>query len=216
MKWLPEREWLGKREWRAMADPVLDNNPILLQMLGICSALAVTTKMDKALVLGISVIVVAGLASLVVSLIRKFTPHTIRIIVQLAIISSLVIVVDQVLKAYLYEISLELSVFVGLIITNCLILGRTEGFAMQNPPWISFIDGVGNGLGYAVLLLIVGFVRELLGSGRLFGYPVLTPVYEGGWYTPAGMFLLAPAAFFIIAAIIWALRAWKPEQQEKD
>ena len=216
MKWLPEREWLGKREWRAMADPVFDNNPILLQMLGICSALAVTTKMDKALVLGVSVIVVAGLASLVVSLIRKFTPHTIRIIVQLAIISSLVIVVDQVLKAYLYEISLELSVFVGLIITNCLILGRTEGFAMQNPPWISFIDGVGNGLGYAVLLLIVGFVRELLGSGRLFGYPVLAPVYEGGWYTPAGMFLLASAAFFIIAAIIWALRTWKPEQQEKD
>ena len=208
--------WFSKREWRAMADPVFDNNPIMLQMLGICSALAVTTKMDKALVLGISVIAVAGLAALIVSLIRKYTPHSIRIIVQLAIISSLVIVVDQVLKAYLYEISLELSVFVGLIITNCLILGRTEGFAMQNPPWISFIDGIGNGLGYAVLLLMVGFVRELLGSGRVFGYPVFTAVNDGGWYVPAGMFLLAPAAFFIIAAIIWALRMWKPEQQEKD
>jgi len=208
--------WFSKREWRAMVDPVVDNNPILLQMLGICSALAVTTKLDKALVLGVSVIVVAGLASLLVSLIRKITPHSIRIIVQLAIISSLVIVVDQVLKAYLYEISLELSVFVGLIITNCLILGRTEGFAMQNPPWISFIDGVGNGLGYAVLLLMVGFVRELLGSGRVFGYPVFTTVNDGGWYVPAGMFLLAPAAFFIVAAIIWALRTWKPDQQEKD
>jgi Na+-transporting NADH:ubiquinone oxidoreductase subunit D len=185
-------------------------------MLGICSALAVTTKMDKSLVLGVSVVVVAGLASLMVSLIRKYTPHSIRIIVQLAIISSLVIVVDQVLKAYLYEISLELSVFVGLIITNCLVLGRTEGFAMQNPPWISFVDGVGNGLGYAVLLLAVGFVRELLGSGRVFGYQVFATVNEGGWYIPAGMFLLAPAAFFIIAAIIWALREWKPDQQEKE
>ncbi len=208
--------WLGRREWRAMLDPVFDNNPIMLQMLGICSALAVTTKMDKALVLGVSVIVVAGLSSLIVSLIRSYTPHSIRIIVQLAIISSLVIVVDQVLKAYLYEISLELSVFVGLIITNCLILGRTEGFAMHHPPWISLIDGVGNGLGYAVLLLLVGFVRELLGSGRLFGYPLFATVNDGGWYVPAGMFLLAPAAFFIVAAIIWALRVWKPEQQEKD
>lgn len=206
----------GKRQWGVLLDPVYNNNPILLQMLGICSALAVTTRMDKALVLGVSVIVVAGLSSLIVSLIRKITPHSIRIIVQLAIISSLVIVVDQILKAYLYEISLELSVFVGLIITNCVVLGRTEGFAMQNPPWISFIDGVGNGLGYAVLLLIVGFVRELLGSGRIFGYPVFASVNDGGWYVPAGMFLLAPAAFFIIAAIIWALRVWKPEQQEKD
>jgi Na+-transporting NADH:ubiquinone oxidoreductase subunit D len=208
--------WFGKHERGTLLEPVFDNNPILLQMLGICSALAVTTKMDKALVLGVSVIAVAGLAALAVSLLRKYTPHSIRIIVQLAIISSLVIVVDQVLKAYLYEISLGLSVFVGLIITNCIILGRTEGFAMQNPPWISFVDGVGNGLGYAVLILMVGFVRELLGSGRVFGYQVLPLASEGGWFVPANMFLLAPAAFFIIGAMIWALRTWKPEQQEQE
>lgn len=208
--------WFGKHEQGTLLEPVFDNNPILLQMLGICSALAVTTKMDKSLVLGVSVIAVAGLSALAVSLLRKYTPHSIRIIVQLAIISSLVIVVDQVLKAYLYDISLELSVFVGLIITNCIILGRTEGFAMQNPPWISFIDGVGNGLGYAVLILMVGFVRELLGSGRVFGYQVLPLVSEGGWFVPANMFLLAPAAFFIIGAMIWALRTWKPEQQEQQ
>lgn len=208
--------WFGKHERGTLLEPVFDNNPILLQMLGICSALAVTTKMDKALVLGVSVIAVAGLSALAVSLLRKYTPHSIRIIVQLAIISSLVIVVDQVLKAYLYEISLELSVFVGLIITNCIILGRTEGFAMQNPPWISLVDGVGNGLGYAVLILMVGFVRELLGSGRVFGYQVLPLVSDGGWFVPANMFLLAPAAFFIIGAMIWALRTWKPEQQEQE
>ena len=208
--------WLGKRELGTLTAPVFDNNPILLQMLGICSALAVTTRMDSSLVLGISVIVVAGISSLLVSLLRKYTPHSIRIIVQLAIISSLVIVVDQVLKAYLYEISLELSVFVGLIITNCLILGRAEGYAMQNGPWASFLDGIGNGLGYAVLLLAVGFVREFLGSGTVFGAQVLQLASDGGWYVPASMFLLAPAAFFIIAAIIWGLRTWKPEQQEQE
>ncbi len=208
--------WTRARTGAALLDPIFRNNPIALQMLGICSALAVTTKMDKALVMAISLTFVAGVSSLLVSLIRTITPTNIRIIVQLTIVSSLVIVVDQVLKAYVYEISLQLSVYVGLIITNCIVLGRTEGFAMQNPPLISLIDGVGNGLGYGMILLAVGFVRELLGTGRVFGQVVLKTVNEGGWYTPNSMFLLAPAAFFIIAAFIWALRTWKPEQQEKE
>lgn len=206
----------GKQERAALFAPLFRNNPIALQMLGICSALAVTTKLDKALVMSVSLTFVAGVSSLMVSLIRKLTPNSIRIIVQLAIISSLVIVVDQVLKAYLYEISLELSVFVGLIITNCIVLGRTEGFAMQNPPLISMIDGIGNGLGYALVLMMVAFIREFIGTGRVFGYAVLPSVHDGGWYTPNSMFLLAPAAFFIIGVMIWMLRTWKPEQQEKE
>jgi Na+-transporting NADH:ubiquinone oxidoreductase subunit D len=205
-----------KHQRAALFDPLLANNPIGLQMLGICSALAVTTRMDKALVMSVSLTVVAALASLAVSLIRKYTPSSVRIIVQLAIISSLVIVVDQVLKAYLYEISLELSVFVGLIITNCIVLGRTEGFAIQNPPWISLLDGIGNGLGYSLVLLAVGFIREFFGTGRIFGFQVLPLVSEGGWFYPNSMFLLAPAAFFIIGMLIWFLRTWKPEQQEKN
>lgn len=208
--------WLKTREGVALTDPLFKNNPIGLQMLGICSALAVTTRMDKALVMAVSLTFVAGVSSLLVSLIRKYTPTNIRIIVQLAIISSLVIVVDQVLKAFLYEISLSLSVYVGLIITNCIILGRTEGFAMQNPPLISVIDGVGNGLGYGLVLLIVGFFREFIGTGGMFGHQVLPLVSEGGWYVPNSMFLLAPAAFFIIGFMIWFLRIWKPEQQEND
>ncbi len=200
----------------ALATPIFSNNPIALQTLGICSALAVTTRMDKALVMAISLTVVAAFSSLLVSLIRRYTPVNIRIIVQLAIISSLVIVVDQVLKAYLYEISLQLSVYVGLIITNCIVLGRTEGFAMQNPPLLSFVDGIGNGLGYGMILMGVAFIREFVGTGRVFGQTVLTTVDAGGWYTPNAMFLLAPAGFFIIAAFIWALRTWKPEQQENE
>ncbi|NJN40278.1 MAG: NADH:ubiquinone reductase (Na(+)-transporting) subunit D [Gammaproteobacteria bacterium] len=208
--------WTKTRTGAALIDPFFRNNPITLQMLGICSALAVTTRMDKALVMAAALTFVAGVSSLLVSLIRKLTPTNIRIIVQLTIVSSLVIVVDQVLKAYVYEISLQLSVYVGLIITNCIVLGRIEGYAMQNPPLLSFIDGVGNGIGYGMILLAVGFVRELLGTGRVFGHVVLKTVDEGGWYTPNSMFLLAPAAFFIIAAIIWALRTWKPEQQESE
>jgi Na+-transporting NADH:ubiquinone oxidoreductase subunit D len=206
---------MNETERKALFGPLIQNNPIALQMLGICSALAVTTRLDKALVMSVSLTVVAGLSSLVVSLLRQHTPASIRIIVQLAIISSLVIVVDQVLKAYLYEISLELSVFVGLIITNCIVLGRTEGFAMQNPPWLSLLDGVGNGLGYSAVLLLVGFIRELIGTGKVYGYVVLPTVNEGGWYTPNSMFLLAPAAFFIIGVMVWVLRTWRPEQQEK-
>ena len=207
---------LGKREKTALFDPIISINPIAVQVLGICSALAVTTRMDKALVMGIGVTLVTALANLAVSLVRNHTPGSIRIIVQLAIIASLVIVVDQVLKATLYELSLELSVFVGLIITNCIVMGRAEGFAMQNPPWLSFLDGIGNGLGYALILLMVGFVRELTGAGTLFGVEVLPLTKNGGWYEPNGLMLLAPSGLFLIALIIWALRTWKPELQEKD
>jgi len=206
----------GKKEKAALIDPVVSVNPIAVQVLGICSALAVTTGMDKALVMGVGVTVVTALANLAVSLVRNHTPGSIRIIVQLAIIASLVIVVDQVLKAYLYELSLELSVFVGLIITNCIVMGRAEGFAMQNPPWISFLDGIGNGLGYSVILLMVGFVRELTGNGTVFGVEILKLTKNGGWYEPNGLMLLAPSGLFLIALIIWGLRTWKPELQEKD
>ncbi len=206
----------GKKEKAALLDPVVSVNPIAVQVLGICSALAVTTGMDKALVMGVGVTLVTALANLAVSLVRNHTPGSIRIIVQLAIIASLVIVVDQVLKAYLYELSLELSVFVGLIITNCIVMGRAEGFAMQNPPWISFLDGIGNGLGYSAILLLVGFVRELTGNGTVFGMEVLKLTKNGGWYEPNGLMLLAPSGLFLIALIIWGLRTWKPELQEKD
>ena len=208
--------FFGQREKAALLDPILSVNPIAVQVLGICSALAVTTRMDKALVMGIGVTLVTALANLAVSLVRNHTPNSIRIIVQLAIIASLVIVVDQVLKATLYELSLELSVFVGLIITNCIVMGRAEGFAMQNPPWISFVDGLGNGLGYALILLAVGFVRELTGAGTVFGRVVLPLTKDGGWYEPNGLMLLAPSGLFLIALIIWALRTWKPELQEAD
>lgn len=206
----------GKKEMAALLSPVISINPIAVQVLGICSALAVTTRLDKALVMGIGVTLVTALANLAVSLVRNHTPGSIRIIVQLAIIASLVIVVDQVLKAFLYELSLELSVFVGLIITNCIVMGRAEGFAMQNPPWISFLDGLGNGLGYTVILLLVGFVRELLGAGTLFGVEILKLAKDGGWYEANGLLLLAPSGLFLIALIIWGLRTWKPELQEKD
>jgi Na+-transporting NADH:ubiquinone oxidoreductase subunit D len=205
----------GKKERSALLDPVVSVNPIAVQVLGICSALAVTTGMDKALVMGIGVTIVSALANLAVSLVRNHTPGSIRIIVQLAIIASLVIVVDQVLKAFLYELSLELSVFVGLIISNCIVMGRAEGFAMQNPPWISFLDGIGNGLGYATILLMVGFMRELIGAGTLFGVEVLKLTKNGGWYEANGLMLLAPSGLFLIALIIWALRTWKPELQEQ-
>ena len=207
---------LDSHERAALFDPLLVNNPIGVQVLGICSALAVTTRMDKALVLSIGVVLVTVLANLAVSLIRERVPTSIRIIVMLAIIASLVIVFDQVLKATLYELSLELSVFVGLIITNCIVMGRAEGFAMNNPPRLSMLDGLGNGLGYALVLMLVAFTRELLGAGKLFGVTVLPLVKDGGWYMPNGLMLLAPSALFIIAGLIWALRTWKPQLQEKD
>jgi len=207
---------LGKHEKAALITPIISNNPIGVQVLGICSALAVTTRVDKALVMAIGVTLVAAFANLAVSLVRNYTPSNIRIIVQLAIIASLVIVVDQVLKAFLFEISLELSVFVGLIITNCIVMGRAEGYAMQNPPWISFLDGIGNGLGYGLVLIVVAVARELLGAGKLLGYTILPTIPDGGWYEPNGLMLLAPSALFLVALFIWALRQWKPELQEED
>ena len=206
----------GRRERTALFAPIIANNPIGVQVLGICSALAVTTRMDKALVMGIGVTIVTACANLAVSTVRNWVPNSIRIIVQLAIIASLVIVVDRVLKAYLYELSLELSVFVGLIITNCIVMGRAEGYAMQNSPWASFLDGVGNGLGYALVLLLVALVRELTGAGRIFGYVVLPVASDGGWYVPNGLMLLAPSGLFLIALLVWLLRTLKPELQEKD
>jgi Na+-transporting NADH:ubiquinone oxidoreductase subunit D len=207
---------VGGRTRSVLLTPIIANNPIGVQVLGICSALAVTTRLDKALVMGIGVILVTALANLAVSLVRNYTPGSIRIIVQLSIIASLVIMVDQFLKAYLYELSLELSVYVGLIITNCIVMGRAEGFAMQNPPLLSLVDGVGNGIGYAFVLLLVAAARELLGAGKVLGVEVLPLVKDGGWYNPNGLMLLAPSALFIIALLIWLLRTLKPELQEKD
>ena len=198
-----------------LLNPLFNNNPIGLQILGICSALAVTTKMSVALVMCIALTVVCAFSNLFISVIRNRIPSSVRIIVQMTIIASLVIVVDQVLGAVAYDLSKQLSVFVGLIITNCIVMGRAEAFAMQNPPGISFIDGVGNGLGYSIVLMVVATIRELFGSGSLFGFEVLTLVNNGGWYNPMGLMLLAPSAFFIIGLLIWALRSWKTEQIEE-
>jgi len=199
-----------------LLDPLINNNPIALQVLGLCSALAVTTKMSTAFVMSVAVIAVMALSNTAISLIRNMIPPNIRIIVQLTIIASLVIITDQILQAFVYDISKQLTVFVGLIITNCIIMGRAEAFAMQNPPGLSFIDGIGNGLGYGLVLMAVAFARELLGSGKPFGVTILPLVTEGGWYQPNGLMLLAPAAFFLIGCFIWAVRSWKPEQVEED
>ncbi|QEF99003.1 Na(+)-translocating NADH-quinone reductase subunit D [Stieleria maiorica] len=199
-----------------IVDPLVDNNPIALQILGICSALAVTTKMETSIVMAIAVIAVTAFSNLAVSAIRTYIPSSIRIIVQMTVIASLVIVVDQVLKAYLFDISKQLSVFVGLIITNCIVMGRAEGFAMKNGPWLSFWDGIGNGLGYGLVLLFVAFFRELLGSGTLLGYVILPLDRNGGWYNPNNLMLLPPSAFFLIGFLIWLIRAYKPEQIEES
>ena len=200
----------------ALLDPLFSNNPIALQVLGICSALAVTTKMDTALVMSAAVIFVLLFSNLFISVLRNQIPTSIRIIVQLVIIASLVIVVDEVVKAYLFDISKQLSVFVGLIITNCIIMGRAEAYAMQNPPGMSVIDGLGNGLGYGVILAGTAVLRELFGSGSLFSVQLLPLVSEGGWYTPNGLMVLSPGSFFIIGFFIWGIRTWKPEQVEQD
>ena len=195
-----------------LVDPLFDNNPIALQVLGICSALAVTVQLKPTLVMCAAVIFVVTFSNVSVSMIRRQIPSRIRIIVQMTIIASLVIVVDQVIQAYAFSVSQQLSVFVGLIITNCIVMGRAEGFAMKNGVKLSFLDGLGNGLGYSLLLVLVAIVRELFGSGKLYGITLLPPTSEGGWFEPNGLLLLPPSAFFLIGVAIWALRTWKPEQ----
>ena len=201
---------------KVLTGPIADNNPIALQVLGICSALAVTSSMANALVMSLAVIFVTAFSNLFISIIRNQIPSSVRIIVQMAIIASLVIVVDQVLKAFSYQLSKELAVFVGLIITNCIVMGRAEAFAMKEKPGLSFLDGIGNGLGYGAILMIVAFFRELLGFGTLFGVEILPLIQNGGWYQGNGLLVLPFSSFFVIGLIIWALRQWKPEQVEKD
>ncbi len=200
---------------KVLLDPLIDNNPVTLQVLGICSALAVTTSLLPALLMCVAMTAVATLAGGAISSIRNHIPTSIRIIVQMTIIASLVIVVDQTLKAYAFETSKQLSVFVGLIITNCIILGRAEAFAMKNGVGMSFLDGLGNGLGYSAVLIIVAATRELLGAGTLLGYRVLPLTSEGGWYEANGLMLLAPSAFFIVGLLIWAVRTARPKQVER-
>jgi Na+-transporting NADH:ubiquinone oxidoreductase subunit D len=198
-----------------LLNPIFNNNPIGLQILGICSALAVTSNLKTALVMSIALTLVTGFSNLFISMIRSQIPSSIRMIVQMVIIASLVIVVDQVLKAYAFSLSKQLSVFVGLIITNCIVMGRAEAFAMQNPPVLSFFDGIGNGLGYSAMLIALGIIRELFGAGKLMGFEIIPVVNDGGWYQPNGLLLLPPSAFFLIGLFIWALRSWKKEQLEQ-
>ncbi len=198
-----------------LTKPLVAENPITLQILGICSSLAVTTSLNVAIVMCVALTVVTGFSNFFISLVRNYMPSSIRIIIQMAIISALVIAVDQLLQAFAYEISKQLSVFVGLIITNCIVMGRAEAFAMKNPPVISFMDGIGNGLGYSMVLLILASIRELFGSGSLFGMEILPLVANGGWYQPNGLMLLAPSAFFIIGFLIWIVRTKRVEQVEK-
>ncbi|WP_374326347.1 NADH:ubiquinone reductase (Na(+)-transporting) subunit D [Azonexus sp.] len=195
-------------------NPVFNNNPIALQILGICSALAVTSNLKTALVMAIALTLVTAFSNLFISLIRAQIPGSIRMIVQMVIIASLVIVVDQVLRAYAFSLAKQLSVFVGLIITNCIVMGRAEAFAMQNPPLLSFWDGIGNGLGYSTMLVALGVIRELFGAGKLLGIEILPLIKDGGWYLPNGLLLLPPSAFFLIGLFIWALRSWKKNQVE--
>jgi Na+-transporting NADH:ubiquinone oxidoreductase subunit D len=200
---------------KVLLDPLVDNNPITLQVLGICSALAVTSQLSTALIMSLALTAVTACSSAGIAFIRLHVPSSIRIIAQMVIIASLVIVVDQLLKAFAYDVSKKLSVFVGLIITNCIVMGRAEAYAMKNPPLESFWDGVGNGLGYSLILITLSVFRELFGSGKLLGIEILPLVKDGGWYTPNGLLLLPPSAFFLIGLIIWAVRTWKPVQVEK-
>jgi len=206
---------MANQATKALTDPLFNNNPIALQVLGICSALAVTTQLATSLLMCAAVIAVIACSNFSISVIRNHIPSSIRIIVQMTIIASLVIVVDQVLKAFAYDLAKQMSVFVGLIITNCIVMGRAEAFAMKEPPGLSFLDGIGNGLGYSLILVVVGAIRELFGSGSLLGYQLLPLASAGGWYEPVGMMLLPPSAFFIIGFFIWGLRTWKSEQVEK-
>jgi len=205
-----------KKYKKILLDPIFNNNPIALQILGICSALAVTSKLETSIVMSIAVMFVVALSNFSISLIRKYIPSSIRILVEMTIIASLVIIADQLIKAYAYDISKQLSVYVGLIITNCILMGRAEAFALQNPPVVSFLDGIGNGLGYSFVLLTVGFFRELFGSGKLLGMTVFQLNTEGGWYVPNGLALLSPSAFILIGMLIWIIRTFKKEQVEED
>ncbi|MGX5218813.1 MULTISPECIES: NADH:ubiquinone reductase (Na(+)-transporting) subunit D [unclassified Pseudomonas] len=198
-----------------LLNPIFNNNPIGLQILGICSALAVTSNLKTALVMSIALTLVTGFSNLFISMIRSQIPSSIRMIVQMVIIASLVILVDQVLKAFAFSLSKQLSVFIGLIITNCIVMGRAEAFAMQNPPVLSFFDGIGNGLGYSAMLIALGIIRELFGAGKLLGFEILPVINDGGWYQPNGMLLLPPSAFFLIGLFIWGIRSWKKDQVEK-
>ncbi len=197
----------GKDELKVIKDPLWDNNPIALQVLGICSSLAVTTRLDKALVMGIGVTLVTALSNVMISSIRNFIPNKIRIIVQLVVVSGVVIVFDQVLKAYMFDLSKQLSVFVGLIITNCIVMGRLEAYAMGNPPWRSFLDGIGNGLGYMWILAVVGSVREIFGSGKLLGMQVVPQALYDAGYVNNGLMVLAPGAFVLLGIIVWIQRS---------
>lgn len=197
-------------------DPIVNNNPIGCQILGVCSALAVTIKLETSIVMSLAVIFVLAFSNFSISLLRNQIPRNIRILIEMTIIASLVIIVDQFIKAFAYEVSKQLSIFVGLIITNCIIMGRAEAFALKNPPWASFVDGLGNGVGYSIVLLLVGAIRELLGAGKLLGIQVLPLATEGGWYEPNGLFRLSPSAFILIGLMIWLLRTVKPEQVEVE
>jgi Na+-transporting NADH:ubiquinone oxidoreductase subunit D len=197
-------------------EPIFNRNPVTLGVLGVCSALAVTGKMQTAFVMTLCVTIVVACSNFAVSLIRNQIPSSIRIGAQITIIATMVIVVSQVLEAFLFDVSKQLSVYVGLIITNCIVMGRAEAFAMKNGPGASFLDGIGHGLGYGMVLLFVAFFRELFGSGTLFGIEILKSASQGGWYVNNGLMVLPPSAFFLIAFLIWAIRTWKPEQNEKD
>ncbi len=207
---------MDKETKKVLFEPLVDNNPITLQVLGVCSALAVTSQMSTSLIMALALTSVTACSSAAISFVRQHTPGSIRIIVQMIIIASLVIVVDQLLRAFAFDVSKKLSVFVGLIITNCIVMGRAEAYAMKNPPWQSFLDGIGNGLGYSLILIMVALVRETLGSGKLLGFEVLPLMKDGGWYVPNGLMLLPPSAFFIIGLIIWGFRTWKPKQIEHN
>lgn len=210
----PKRPWFGKQEREAVIDPFLDNNPITVQVLGICSALAVTVAVKQAIVMALAVTFVVAGSNVVISLLRNYIPPAIRIIVQLSIIASLVILVDQFLQAFLFDVSKQLSVFVGLIITNCIVMGRAEAYAMANPPWPSFLDGLGNGLGYGIILVLVATGREILGSGKFFGFQIVPQaVYDLG-YQDMGLMVLAPGAFILLGLLIWAQRTWTGYTEE--
>lgn len=205
-----------KRYKEVIIKPLIEENPIALQILGICSALAVTNNLSVTMVMCLALTSVCAFSNLFISIIRNYIPSSIRIIVQMTIIASLVIVVDELLKAYSYETSKKLSVFVGLIITNCIVMGRAEAFAMKEKPLLSFFDGLGNGLGYSIILIAVATIRELFGSGTLFGFEILPLISNGGWYMGNNLLLLPPSSFIIIGLFIWAIRSYKPSQVEVD